>query len=196
MVEAVEGLQVVQHCLAMGSSVAVRSHPEPAQVLSEIPMTVTFSAAGNWNARVGCRRRWDWLWGNSGWSSTCWWDLVIGRPVGNWGWGFTRWWYLEMGRRGFPSWRDESQSRTVNVSRFFGMRLRVFGSCVHRLFSTVCARRRAERDSAQSRVVVLWPPRHSTVEAIVVTILCECISFSIPSFTAFCKGHGLSCHHT
>ena len=37
MVEAVEGLQVVQHCLAMGSSVAVRSHPEPAQVLSEIP---------------------------------------------------------------------------------------------------------------------------------------------------------------
>ena len=37
VVEAVEGLQVVQHCLAMGSSVAVRSHPEPAQVLSEIP---------------------------------------------------------------------------------------------------------------------------------------------------------------
>ena len=132
----------------------------------------------------------------SGWSFSRWWDLKMGRQVGNWGWGFPRWWDLEMGRRGFPSWRDESQSRTVNVSRFFGMRLRVFGSCVHRLFSTVCARRRAERDSAQSRVVVLWPPRHSTVEAIVVTILCECICFSIPSFTAFCKGHGLSCHHT
>jgi len=94
-----------------------------------------------------------------------------------------------MGRRGFPSWRDESQSRTVNVSRFFGMSLRVFGNCVHRLFSTVLREKYVleERFSSNPGFVVLWPPRHSTVEAIVVTILCECICFSIPSFNGVLK---------